>query len=422
MVKLPSFIKQRESNLNASRNPKKSGLDYTLFSVILGLSIFGSLMVYSGSAIVAVKQGFEPHHYFIRQITWIALGLIGMYLTYKIDYRTVAKLSLPAFIVTIALLILVLFVNEGEDVRRWIKLGPFDLQPSEIAKLTTLIYLSSLLAKHKEVKTINKQTFTEHVKSELLPYWGAAAIVLVLILLERDMDTTLMLGATTFIVYFIAGRDLLHTLGSIITGLLTSIILGGAMVVEKYRLTRLGTFFDFWNKGTISDPYSSGFQFRQILVAVASGGIFGVGFGESRQKYHYLGETAFTDTIFAIFAEEFGLVGCVILVSVFVFIFLKGYKIAMGAKDRLGFLLAISITTWITLQAVLHIGANVALIPINGNTLPFLSYGGSSTVINLSAIGILLNIAKGGSQSEERRVVSLPQRSRPQLHKLRKRR
>jgi cell division protein FtsW len=112
----------------------------------------------------------------------------------------------------------------------------------------------------------------------------------------------------------------------------------------------------------------------------------------------------------------------VILVSVFVFIFLKGYKIAMGAKDRLGFLLAISITTWITLQAVLHIGANVALIPINGNTLPFLSYGGSSTVINLSAIGILLNIAKGGSQSEERRVVSLPQRSRPQLHKLRKRR
>jgi cell division protein FtsW len=148
-----------------------------------------------------------------------------------------------------------------------------------------------------------------------------------------------------------------------------------------------------------------------------------VGFGESRQKYHYLGDTAFTDTIFAIFAEEFGLFGCVILVLLFLFVFLKGYRIAMKSSDRLGFLLAVSITTWLSLQAVLHIGANVALIPINGNTLPFLSYGGSSTIINLTAIGILLNISKGVSTTEENKeLIPFTRRDRTQLQKFRKRR
>ena len=405
------------------RGPRHTGMDRNLFYVCIALSVLGVLMVYSGSAIVAVKQDNAPYHYALRQAVWVFLGFIALFIAYKIDYHTLAKLSLPGLIISLILLVLVLFVNEGKEVKRWIELGPFDLQPSEIAKLTLLLYLSSILAKGKEVKKITQDSIVKHIKTELFPFLGILALVCGLILLERDMDTTIMLGLTSLIVYFVAGSDIVHTLGAILTSLLTAISMGVAMISEGYRMERIRTFIDFWRSDRITDPYSSGFQFRQILVAIASGGLFGVGFGESRQKYHYLGDTAFTDTIFAIFAEEFGLFGCVILVLLFLFVFLKGYRIAMKSSDRLGFLLAVSITTWLSLQAVLHIGANVALIPINGNTLPFLSYGGSSTIINLTAIGILLNISKGVSTTEENKeLIPFTRRDRTQLQKFRKRR
>lgn len=401
MLRLPTLFKKQERPVRTSRSVEKKSIDSTLLAVVVGLSLFGALMVYSGSVLVAVKNDLSPYHYFIRQILWVILGLIALYITSRIDYRIIAKFAVPGLIVTIALLILVLFVNEGQTIKRWISLGPFDLQPSEIAKLTFLLYLSTRLAKQKEIKNIDQKAIVRHIKKDLLPFWGVLALVGGLIVMETDMDTTIMLALTSFIIYFVSGSDIIHTFGSIASGII-ALLAGVILTVSKqYRLNRIETFFDFWKNGVISDPYSSGFQFRQILVAVASGGIFGAGFGESRQKYHYLGDTAFSDTIFAIFAEEFGLIGCIILVSIFMFILLKGIKIALRAPDRLGSLLALSITTWISLQAFLHIGANVGLIPINGNTLPFMSYGGSSTIINLTAIGILLNISKGGSGNYE---------------------
>lgn len=368
-------------------------IDSTLASVIVMLSVFGAVMVYSGSVLVAVRQGNEPTHYFIRQLIWVIAGLAIAYVLSKIDYHFLAKYSLQAIILSIFLLIAVLILNHDQAIKRWIDLGAFDLQPSELTKLAFVFFLSSWLAKQKERTQKGIKAFKEHFYKEMLPFLLWLGAISILIIMQPDLDTTLIIAITAFIVYFISGNDNVHLLGSTIILIGSAIVGSIATTLASYRIDRLATFFDFWKNGFILDPFGNGYQMRQILVAVASGGLFGVGFGESRQKFHYLGDTAFSDTIFAIFAEEFGFIGIVVMVSIFLFIMIRGYKIAKAAPDKLGFLLAVSITTWITLQAFLHIGANVALIPINGNTLPFMSYGGSSTVVNLAAIGVLLNIS-----------------------------
>jgi len=376
--------------------------DKLLLIVIVVLSFFGVVMVYSGSVLVAVKQGNEPTFYFVRQLVWVILGLTVMMFFYHFDYHKLQKLSLPGLIIGIILLITVLLVNWDQSIKRWIDLGPFDLQPSEIAKLVFLIYLASWLATKTVRKGKGLEAFKHHFFTELLPFLMWLGVILLLIFIQPDLDTAIILGATAFIVYFIAGQDIIHFWGSVLTAGFLAIVGFISAGLASYRVERLQTFFDFWKNGFVSDPFGAGYQLRQILVAVASGGIFGVGFGESRQKFHYLGDTAFSDTIFAIIGEEFGFNGVLIIIVVFLFILFKGIKIAISAPDRFGFLLALSITIWLVLQAFLHISANVALLPINGNTLPFVSYGGSSTIINLAAIGILLNIATFNKASNTR--------------------
>ena len=370
--------------------------DFSFAAVVIGLSIWGILMVYSGSVLVAVKQDLLPYHYALRQAIWVVVGLIGAYLAYKIDYHVIAKLATPMMAISLILLVVVLLININSPVKRWIHLGWFDLQPSELAKITFLIYLSSWLAKLKERPNIGNKLaeFIHHLKHELGPFLVLLGTVCVLIVVQPDMDTTIMLGLTSFIVYVISGNDFLHLIGSFATAAVLLSVTVTTTLTAGYRLLRFTNYFDFWRTGDVPNRYSSGYQLMQILVALASGGLFGVGFGESTQKFHYLGDTAFTDTIFAIIAEEFGFAGCILIVFLFTFILLKGYKIAQNAPDKLGSLLAISMVTWITLQAFLHISSMVALIPINGNTLPFLSYGGSSSVVNLVAMGLVLNISR----------------------------
>lgn len=388
--------------------------DFILFATVSLLTAFGAVMIYSGSVLVALKLGFEPQHYFVRQIIWVALGLVSGYIAFRIDYRILPKLAPFMLAFSIFLLIAVLLLNWGEPIKRWIDLGFFDLQPSEITKLVFLIYLSSWLAKRKDVSKITKENLKTHLVKDLLPFLLLLSIVSFLIFLEPDLDTTIILGTTSLIVYFIAGNDYLHLLGSASILVFVLGLFGIATQTAQYRLERFTNWKDFWVHSTIQDPYGAGYQLKQILVAVASGGLFGVGFGASRQKFHYLGDTAFSDTIFAIFAEEFGFVGCVLLVLAFFIVLQRGYVIAKNAPDKLGFLLAVSITTWITIQATLHIASNVALIPINGNTLPFISYGGSSTIINLTAIGLLLNISKAVPLSNKTsRVRRTPSKKKP---------
>lgn len=378
----------------ASRSQNDNSPDYILIILVGILTLVGAIVVYSGSVLVAVKLGFSPYHYFVRQLIWILIGSVAAFILSRIHYKQLAKLAAPGLLVAILLLIMVLAINWQNDIKRWISLGPFDFQPSELAKLIFFVYLAAWLAKFKEKAGDMREKFAHHFTYELLPFLLILALVCLPILVQPDLDTTIIIAATSFITYFIAGSDMIHTLTSTSLGGIF-LILGYMLTqVADYRLSRITNWLEFWATNEIQNPFGAGYQLRQLLVAVASGGLFGLGFGESRQKFHYLGDTAFTDTVFAIFAEEFGLIGSIALISAFIYFFLRGFKIAKGAPDKLGYLLAIAITTWLTLQAFFHIASNVALIPINGNTLPFISYGGSSTIINLAAIGILLNISR----------------------------
>lgn len=393
------MFKRNKFNLKKSTYSRKSTTnkgDYTFLALVLGISVWGILMVYSGSVLVAVKNEQVPYFYAMKQALWVIFGIIGGYMAYRVDYHRYKNLSVMFLGASLVLMIVVLLVNINNPVKRWIDLGWFSLQPSELLKLTFLIYLSSWLANLKErPKTQDKwKEFKHHFKTELGPFLLVLAVVCLSIVIQPDMDTTIMLGATAFVVYGLSGNDYIHLIGTFLTGAMLGIITLFTTLGAGYRMSRFSNYFDFWKTGDIPNRYGSGYQLMQILVAVSSGGLFGVGFGESRQKFSYLGDTAFSDTIFAIIAEEFGFAGCLAIVFIFLLILLRGYKIAQNAPDKFGSLLAISMVTWITIQAFLHIAANVALIPINGNTLPFLSYGGSSTVVNLVAMGIVMNISK----------------------------
>lgn len=389
--------RQNSKNFSSKRIARKiptGKYDYKLFFLLIVLNVIGSIMVYSGSAILAVKLGKTPYHYFVLHLMWIILGCFGAYIFYKIDYKHLPILAVPMMGVAFVLLIFVLIVNADNPIKRWIPIGPFTLQPSELAKFAFAIYLPGWLAKQKAAVKDTKQAIQNHLQKELVPFLLLLGFVALPIIIEPDLDTAIIIVVTSFIVYFISGIEWVHLLTTTFTGII-GVFIGYILVrLADYRLSRVLNWMQFWITGQIQEPFGEGYQLRQIIVAVASGGLLGTGFGNSRQKIHYLGETAFTDTIFAIFAEEFGFIGIVVLISMFAFFIIRGYKIAFACKDKLGFLLAISITTWIGLQAFFHIASNVALIPINGNTLPFFSYGGSSTLVNISAMGVLLNISK----------------------------
>lgn len=387
----PNKRAQRRKVASQSKPP-----DFKLLYIVSILTIWGSIMVYSGSVIAAARQGNAPYHYFIRQLAWIMIGTMLGYIVYRLDYKHLAKLAIPGLILAMFFLMLVLVLNFGQDIKRWIPIGPFTFQPSEFAKVIFFVYLSSWLAK-KRKKIVSKETkdkFVLHITQELIPFLLLLGAIAVPILIEPDLDTTIIIATTSFIVYFVSGNDYVHFITSFI---LTAIFTGVGTILASlasYRIDRIMNWLGFWQEGTIQKPFGLGYQLRQILVAVASGGFWGLGFGQSRQKFHYLGETAFTDTIFAIFAEEYGFIGSTLLIMMYIYFLMRGYKIARNAPDKYTFLLAVAITTWLSLQSLLHIASNVAMIPINGNTLPFFSYGGSSTIMNLIGIGILLNISK----------------------------
>jgi cell division protein FtsW len=199
----------------------------------------------------------------------------------------------------------------------------------------------------------------------------------------------------------LSGRDLLHNIGT--AGIFITMAISGVIagIIAPYRFQRITSCLDFLKTGVLSEPFGRDYQLRQVLIAVATGNLFGEGFAQSKQKFSYLTETAFSDTIFAIFAEEFGFFGSVVLISIYIFIMSRGFRIAATANDRFGSLLATGITIWITVQAFIHIAVNVGLIPLTGMPLPFISYGGSSLVVSMAAIGILINISRYSSDFKE---------------------
>jgi len=359
--------------------PKKP--DYILIFTVFALTIFGLITLSSASVVISQDSFGETYHFLKHQIFYgLSVGLLGFFLCQRINYTIWKKLSFPLLILSIILLALVFIPKVGYShggAQRWISLGPLSIQPFEFVKLTFIIYLAALLGRKGKVNEIIKQS--------LIPVLSVFTIIIVLLCLQPNISALTMIFLIAILIYFLAGLNLFYIfsiLGLFSVGLLILI------KTTSYRLNRLIVFLH-----PETDPQGIGYQINQALLAIGSGGLFGLGLGRSIQKWKYLPEVI-GDSIFAIIAEELGLIGAGVLVILFVILAWRGFLIAKNSSNKFGYLLAGGITGWLFFQAFINIAAISRLIPLTGVTLPFISYGGSSLAICLIAVGILVNISK----------------------------
>ncbi len=370
--------------------------DMVLVLITAVLLIVGIIMVFEASVFNADFYFNDRFHFVKQQFVWIILGLGAGAFLYFWDYHQFTKLAFPLLGITILLLIVVLVVgDEINGSRRWFQIGSIPVQPAELAKPVFIMYLSLWLSREKQAISDFREKIRHHFIYELGVFLFLLLFVGGLVLLEPDLGSTVIICVVAFAIYFSSGRDSVHTGGAILA-VIVGLLLGvAALSIESYRIQRLQTFLDLQRTGEVTDPLGAGYQTQQILIGIGSGGFWGKGFGESRQRFGFLVEnTAFTDSIFAIILEEMGMFGGIILVSLFLVFLSRAYRIAVRAPDRLGQLLAGGIGFWLVFQAFLHMGANVTLVPVTGVPLPFFTYGGSSMVVTLAAMGILLNVSR----------------------------
>jgi len=341
------------------------------FSGLL-VACFGLLAIYDASIVDAFRTFSDRFHYVKQQASWLLIGSIVALITARIPTIWLKKLA-PFFLIgTIILLIIVLIPGVGSKflgARRWIILGPLVLQPSELLKISLIIYLSHWLEKEREIKH----------------FLGLTGFLSLLIMLQPDLGTAIIVVGVSFMLYYISGAKI-KDLIIFCTILLASLVI--LIVSTPYRMNRVKTFLD-----PTSDPLGKSYHINQVLYGLGSGGIVGVGLGQSRQKYAFLPE-ATTDSIFVIIAEEFGFLGGAALISVLVFLIRSSLSVAQSATDKFDKHLASGISLLFMIQVFVNIGAMVALIPLTGVPLPFISYGGSSLVTNFIALGLLINIAR----------------------------
>ncbi|MEO8207757.1 MAG: putative lipid II flippase FtsW [Chloroflexota bacterium] len=364
--------------------------DWSILVAVVALAAIGILMVYSSSAMRAYigKQG-DTFAIAGPQVVWAGLGLLAMLVMMRVDYRVLRLVSLPAYLVGVVLLVLVFVPSLGRVVggsARWLAIGPLPaVHPAEIAKLTLIIYLAHWMA--------SRGTQISGIRSGTLPFLLISLPVIGLVFKEPDLGTTTVITGTAFLMFFVAGARLWQFGAMAVLGVLAAIVVG----LRDYQITRIRTFIDPW-----SDQLGSGFHTIQGLLALGLGGVFGAGLGESKLAGGLYLPNAWNDFIFAIIGEEFGLIGAATVIALFVVIAYAGLRTAMRAPDTFGALLATGITAWLCLQAFINIGVVVALLPVTGITLPFISAGGSSLVISFAAVGILLSISR---ETVERRTV-----------------
>ncbi len=352
--------------------------DILIFAAVITLLTIGLVMVFSASSIIGIADYGDPYHYVQRQSILAVVGLVALFLLVRVDYHVFKVLALPGLIVSFALLILVLFVGQGTGgATRWIRVGGFNLQPSELAKLTMINYAAVYIS--------TKRDRIRRFFSGLLPLLIILGVKFGLIMLEPDFGTGAALVFATLVVVFAGGAHLGQLF--ILAGLSAPVV-WQLIVREEYRFRRLMAFLDPW-----ADPTGAGWNVIQSLLAIGSGGLFGLGLGRSRQKFSYLPEHH-TDFIFAILCEELGFVGGVFVVLLFFVLAWRGLRTALQAPDLYGSLLAIGITAMIAFQAMINIGVVTGSLPVTGIPLPFISHGGSSLLTSLAGIGVLLNISR----------------------------
>ncbi|HZQ57602.1 MAG TPA: putative lipid II flippase FtsW [Acidimicrobiales bacterium] len=357
------------------------------FVLLLGLvgllTVIGLVMVLSASSGEAALQGTSPWVYFERQVLWVAVGTIALATCAAIDYRRWRRFAMPLLLAVVGMLVAVCVPGIGIVVsgsRRWLGFGQWQFQPSELAKFAMTFFAADLLVRRADRMHDTRFTFR--------PVALVAAVMTALIMKQPDMGTTVIVVGVAAAILWAAGSPK----GTLVSAGMVTATFGALLgVVAPYRLHRLLAFLH-----PERDKTNTGYQAVQARMAMAGGRLFGVGLGAGREKTGYL-PNAHTDFIFAVIGEEVGLVGCLVVVALFLGFVVLGVRAAARAPDRFGALVATGITAWIVLQALVNIGAVVGLLPVTGVPLPFVSFGGSSTVIAMAAIGVLANITRQGT-------------------------
>ncbi|MFA5883880.1 MAG: putative lipid II flippase FtsW [Acidimicrobiia bacterium] len=372
--------RNRAADRTEAAAPASPGPVVLLIGVVVALNVIGAVMVLSASSVVSLSSYGSAWHVFERQLIWTALGAVAFFVAFKLDYRRWQQWAIPMVVVAAVLCAVVLVPNVGIMVggsRRWLGVGWMRFQPSELAKLAVLLFSADLLTRrHDEVGDW---------RAVLRPVLMVFATLAVLVYVEPDLDSTIVLGLITVSVLIAGGIRLRH-LGAIAAA---GVGLVAVMAIaEPYRRARVFTFLH-----PTADASNAGYQIVQSLIALGSGGVTGVGLGAGSAKWHFL-PNAHTDFVFSIIGEELGLVGCILVLALFVGFAVFGIAIALRAPDRFGMLVAAGITVWVTSQAAINIGGVTGLLPVSGIPLPFVSFGGSSLVMTMLASGVLANIGR----------------------------
>ena len=380
-----SFALRRGRSKAGSSSPTASfGHPVVLLTTtIIALLVVGIVMILSASSVQSFASYGSSFVFFKKQLISVALGLVAFFLAYRIDYRRLKGFGYLLLPVVAILLFIVLLPGLGVTVggsQRWIQLGFTDFQPSELAKFALILFAADVFARKEE------STFLEFSHTAL-PMLPAIGILAGLIMMQPDLGTTMLLAFIAIGMLFVAGAPLRHIIPIGFLGAGLAILAG---LAAPYRRERIMAFMDPWK-----DPLESGYHAIQSMIALGSGGLFGVGLGASRQKWSYI-PNAHTDFIYAIIGEELGLIGTFGVLGLFLFLAFMGIRTAIRAPDRFGMLIASGITIWISLQALVNMGAVTSSLPITGVPLPLVSFGGTSVVVSLAAMGVLLNIAKQG--------------------------
>ncbi|MCX7996754.1 MAG: putative lipid II flippase FtsW [Patescibacteria group bacterium] len=357
-----------------SEQVRHTGSFSGLFIIPLLVSIVGLFFVYEASSILSLDKTGDSFHYLKLQLVWITAGFVFMIIVSFLDYHFWSRIAFFLMVLSIVLLVIVLIPAIGKvggGARSWIDLGPFNLQPTELAKFATILYLASWLVQ-REVKKFST-------------FLILLSLLLFLIILQPDIGTAIVIFSLGVMIYFLAGKDIYKLLIFVPLGIAAFV---GLITAAPYRFNRLIAFMN-----PQIDPQGISFHINQILISLSSGNVFGKGFGASRQKYLFLPE-AHTDSVFAIIGEELGFVGAATLVIIYMMLMYLLYRLYCSTNDRFGRALAGGVFVYFGLQIIVNLGGMVALMPLTGVPLPFISYGGSHIVISFILMGIALNIAR----------------------------
>lgn len=361
---------------------KKLYPDKWLFAATVGLALFGVVMVYSASAVIAQRENGNQFYYVIKQGVFTLIGFVVMMAAMQFDYNRLRnpRIVYGFLLLTFLLLLAVFGFGRINGAHRWIKFSGFSLQPSELSKLALAIFLAYFLEKHAGEEHSFWRTF--------LPCAFVTGVLAVLIVAEPDLGTAMMLAVIFAVLIYTSGARLLH-LGLVAAPALVAV--AGLLIFVPFRMRRMIMFLDPW-----ADPQGSGFQVVQSLIAIGSGGPNGLGFAQGKQKMMFL-PFAHSDFIFAVIGEELGLIGTLAVLLIFALFLWRGIRTSLLAPDRFAMLLSLGLVTGIVAQALFNISVVLSLVPTKGIPLPFISYGGSSLVPTLAGVGILLNISQHAS-------------------------